>query len=88
MNRRKKNETKVQKVKIGHTMTTIEATNQLQDIIKPAMETESSISRTSTSNVKRLITLPNGVVSKYDNGAPRTLVVIAVKSFSAHLAPP
>lgn len=46
------------------TMTTTDENNQLDDIIKPVIETDNSISKTSTSYVKRLIMRPRGVVSK------------------------
>jgi hypothetical protein len=73
---------------LGRTITTMEEISRLDDIIKPAMEMDSSTSKTSTSYVKRLSTLPNGVVSKYDEGARRTRVVMSKNIRSAHLAPP
>lgn len=70
------------------TITTTEETSQLKDIIKPVIDTDNSMSRTSTSCVNLLSTRPSGVVSKYDIGARSTLAVICLNIMFAHLAPP
>jgi hypothetical protein len=70
------------------TCSTIPVINQPLEMNKIAIESDSVISRISTSYVSLLRMRPIGVVSKYDIGARITLFVISKNNLSAHLEPP